>query len=187
MLVMVIAEILTLTKKQKLIDWYNNLDKTKYIIILTTLYLSIALVKMIPFFVIVSVCFIYEDFYKLIKNVKLPEWKDKVIYSVIFSISFLTFFTKEFSLPVGFNRYPVKEAEFIKINNLKGKLFANFNYGSYLSYKLYPNNLIYMDGRYEEVYPDYLLIMQRDFFMKNSNWLQAISIYPPDIILLEKD
>ena len=104
-----------------------------------------------------------------------------------FFMAVSTFLTKEFSLPAGVNKYPIKEAEFIKINNLKGKIFANFNYGSFLSYKLYPNNLIYMDGRYEEVYPDYMLPMQIDFFKAEQGWERVIKLFPPDIIILEKN
>ncbi|MBO6087578.1 hypothetical protein J6P92_04435 [bacterium] len=187
MIAVVIAELISFIKKVKIPDWYKNLDKTKYIIIFTTLYLSIAHVKMIPFFVIASICFIYEDFYALVQNIKLPQWKDNAIYGVVFVLSFLTFFTKEFSLPVGFNRYPVKEVEFIKQNKLTGKIFASFNYGSYVSYKLYPYNLIYMDGRYEEVYYDYMLPLQTKFYLVLPDWNRVMEIFPADIIILDKE
>lgn len=186
MFAMVIAETISLIKKFKIPNWYNNIDKTKYIIIFTTLYLSVAHVKMIPFFVIASLCFIYEDFYELIKNIKLPEWKNRAVYSVIFILAFFTLTTKDFSLPLAFGSFPIKEAEFLKLNNLKGKVFANFNYGSYLSYKLYPNNTIFMDGRYEEVYYDYMIPLQLNFFLVNPNWEEAITVFPPDILILEK-
>ena len=39
-----------------------------------------------------------------------------------------------------------------RINNMNGNILAPFDMGSYITYKLFPNNLIYMDGRYEEVY-----------------------------------
>ena len=43
-------------------------------------------------------------------------------------------------------------AEFLRINNIKGNIIVPFEMGSYISYKLYPQNLIFMDGRYDGVY-----------------------------------
>ena len=66
-------------KKYSLKEFWRNIDKTKYIILLATLYLAIIHLKLIPFFAICATCFIYDDFYKLIENFKFPTWKDKLI------------------------------------------------------------------------------------------------------------
>ena len=71
--------------------------------------------------------------------------------------------------------YPVKEVEFIKQNHLNGKILVNFGLGSYVSYKLYPQNLIFMDGRYEEVYYDYMVPMLKNFYLANQNWDEILS------------
>ena len=173
-------------KLQKIKTWYEKADKVKYIILLATLYLAISHVKLLPFFAIATICFVYEDFYNLIKNIEFPKWKDKIIYIAILSISIFTFLIKDFSIPVGMNVYPIKEVEFIKLNKLKGNILSNFGFGSYISYKLYPNNLIYMDGRYEEVYYDYMVPVLKEFFLAYPNWKQLITYFPPDIMILEK-
>ena len=80
--------------------------------------------------------------------------------------------------------YPVKEVEFIKINNIQGKLLTDFGYGSYAAYKLYPQNKIYMDGRYEEVYYDYMVPVLKEFFMVYPNWRQLFTYFMPDIMIL---
>lgn len=92
-------------KLQKIKTWYEKADKVKYIILLATLYLSISHVKLLPFFAIATICFVYEDFYNLIKNIEFPKWKDKIIYIAILSISIFTFLIKDFSIPVGMNVY----------------------------------------------------------------------------------
>lgn len=166
--------------------WYEKADKVKYIVLLSTLYLAISHVKLLPFFAIATICFVYEDFYNLIKNIKFPQWKEKIVYAFILGISIFTFLIKDFSIPVDLNIYPVKEVEFIKLNNLKGNILSNFGYGSYISYKLYPNNLIYMDGRYEEVYYDYMVPVLKEFFLAYPNWKQLLTYFPPDIMILEK-
>ncbi len=166
-------------------EWYFKEDKVKLIVLLSTLYLAIEHVKLLPFFAIASVCFIYEDFYKIIENIKLPVWKDKAVYGAILFISLFTLTAKNFSVPAGIDIYPVKEVEFVKINNLKGNILTNFGFGSYVSYKLYPNNLIFMDGRYEEVYYDYMVPALKEFFLAYPNWNFVLKNFPPDVMILE--
>lgn len=168
-------------------EWYKNLDKTKYILLLVTLYLAVTKMKLLPFFVITGTIFGYEDFYKLIAKINLPEWKNKVLYSTLIFMTLFSLAIKEISIPVSFESYPVKEIEFVKINNLKGKLLINFGLGSYASYKLYPQNLIYMDGRYEEVYYEGMVPLLKKFFLVLPYWEEVLEKFPPDIMIIEKD
>lgn len=189
MLAIILIEAISIYKNiriSSLKEWYEKADKVKYIILISTLYLALSHVKLLPFFAIASLCFVYEDFYKLIKNLAFPKWKDKAVYILILGLSLFTFSVKDFSIPAGMDKYPLKEVEFIRINNLKGNILSNFGYGSYISYKLYPNNLIFMDGRYEEVYNDYMVPLLKEFFMVYPNWKKAIEFFPPDIMILEK-
>ncbi len=120
-------------------------DYTKYILIFICLFLSFKYVKNTPFIVIVSSIFFYEIFCELCRNrIK------KIIIIPLIGLYIISICNK-FS-PYFLSAQPVKTVEFLKINNLKGKVLAPFDMGSYIAYKLYPNNLIYMDGRYEEVY-----------------------------------
>ncbi len=173
-------------KSNTIKDWYNKADKVKYIVLLATLYLAISHVKLLPFFVITTICFVYDDFFKLIENIKLPTLKDKFVYVAILFISILTFTVKDISIPVGIDIFPVKEVEFVKINNIKGKILTNFDFGSFVSYKLYPQNKIYMDGRYEEVYYDYMLPVLKEFFLVYPNWRQIFTYFKPDVMIIEK-
>lgn len=157
-------------------DSWQKIDKVKYIVLLSTLYLAISHVKLLPFFAIASLCFVYED---------LPQLKDKAVCYALIFISLLTFAIKSFSVPTGTDVYPVKEVEFIKQNNLKGNILTNFGLGSYVSYKLHPNNLIFMDGRYEEVYYDYMVPLLKEFFLAYPNWHQIFDYFPPDVMIIE--
>lgn len=175
------------TKSESFIEWYKKLDKTKWIILLATLYLGVTKVKLLPFFVIIGTIFGYEDFYKLIASVKLPEWKNRVLYSVLIFMTLFSLVIKDISIPLNFETYPVKEVEFIKINNLKGNILCNFGMGSFVSYKLYPHNLIYMDGRYEEVYQEGMIPLLKKFYLVLPYWEEILDTFPPDVIILEKD
>lgn len=171
---------------QNLKSWYEKLDKTKIILLLTTAYLAVKHVKLLPFFVITGTIFAYEDLFRLLENSKLPKIKESVIYTIVIIISVLPLTVKKFSIPLNTINYPVKEVEFIKINNIKGNILTNFGLGSFVSYKLYPNNLIFMDGRYEEVYYDYMIPLLKKFFLVLPNWYEIYEKFPPDIMIIEK-
>ena len=75
------------------------------------------------------------------------------------------------------------ETEFLKINDIKGNIVVPFGLGSYFSYKRYPNNLIYMDGRYEEVYNDKEFLTLRDYELAENNWRDIINNYQTEILM----
>ena len=180
------VEFLTVLKnKASLRDFYRNQDKVKWILFFTTTYLAFSHVKLIPFFIIFGLIYCYEDFYSLVSKINLPQWKDKVIYAIVITGALFSLSIKEFTPPVDFSNYPIREVEFIKINQLKGKLLVNFGLGSYVSYKLYPQNVIFMDGRYEEVYYDFMMPMLKRFFLLEEGWNDVLIKYTPDIMILE--
>ena len=164
---------------------FKNLDKVKYIVLLVTLFLAIEHVKLLPFFVIAASAFCYEDFDSLLKN-KFPKWADNFVCILVLGICLFSFAVKKYDIPLGASVYPHKEVEFIKINHLKGNILVNFGLGSFVSYKLYPNNLIFMDGRYEEVYYDEMLPLLDKFYVLKPGWDDVLKKYPPDIMIIEK-
>ena len=181
---------------------FNKLDKTKLIVILVTAILSILHIRQIVFFVLVAGVFLYDDFYNLINellnkiktklNINKETEKTIFLAKEIFVYFFILILTlpmvlaEKKELQIISTKYPVYAVEFIKQNELKGNLYVNFDWGSYVSYKLYPNNLIVMDGRYEEVYYDNLLEEQFDFHYVKNDWYKIIRDYKTDIILLDK-
>lgn len=163
---------------------YQNLDKTKFLILLATTILAIQHLKLIRLFVIAGLIFVYTDFYTLIKSFKLTKWKNLVIYSFIFMFCFSLLRVADYRPKVSFD-FPVLETEFIKANNLKGNILVNLGLGSYVAYKLYPNNLIFMDGRYEEVYYDEMIPLLKKFHLVSDGWDELLKKYPPDVMILE--
>lgn len=175
------------TRAADFVQWWSKLDKTKYILLITTLYLAITKVKLLPFFVITGTIFGYEDFYRLIEKISIPKWKNRILYAVLLSMTLFSLIIKDISIPVNFEAYPVKEIEFVKINNIKGKLLINFGLGSYAAYKLYPDNLIYMDGRYEEVYYEGMVPLLKKFYLVLPYWQEVLDKFPPDLMIIEND
>ncbi len=186
-----IASIFKNIKQNGFIKYIKKIDKSKYLTILFALIISIKSIRFHVFFVYSITALCYIDFYNIF-NKKLPEKIDKlkeIIFFILILISTISHIINyKFINIVKPSEYPIFCSEFIKINNLKGNIFTNFHTGSYVSYKLYPNNQIYMDGRYEEVY-DVNLINQmatvflaknyKNFFKKNHTDILIINkIYP---------
>lgn len=171
-----------------------DFDKTKYLLLTITLFLAILHVKLIPLFVITATCFLYDDFYTafnfITKNFFVKKWvaliKDIIVYVVILSVLLINIKVRKLDPVIDFESYPISSIEFVKINNIKGNLLINFPFGSYASYKLYPNNKIFIDGRYEEVYYDFMLPLLKKFYLVNKNWDEILKRFPPDIMILEK-
>lgn len=165
-------------------------DAAKFLVVLTALFFAIRYVKLIPFSVIAMSCFLYDDFYTIFNTLtknffnKIALAKDSIIYVLITIFAVSSVYINGFGPYLDCCRFPLRLVEFVKINNIKGNILQNFSNGSYVSYKLYPNNKIFMDGRYEEVYNPNLLEELNDFYIGDKDKL--LKKYPPDIIFLSK-
>ena len=182
---------------------YEKLDKTKIILILLMAYLSITHVRHQIFFIYTAGIFLYDEFYTLFNsaasfvrkklNIESEEiiknfclTKEVIVYAVLLIISVPLLINPNKQVRITETEYPRFAVEFIKLNNLKGNLFVNFDWGSYAAYKLYPDNLIVMDGRYEEVYNPDLLMQLYDFHLLKNDWYKIIRDYKTDVMILEK-
>ena len=174
-----------------------KLDYTKAIVMLAMTYLCLKYTRHQPFFVLMSIVFLYDDFYMILSKIakklvpsevlrnKITVVKETFIYVLVALATVGYFVTNKPQIVVNNDSLPIKAIEFIKKNKIKGNLLVDFQHGSYAAYKLYPQNLIAMDGRYEEVYYDYMLPMFNNFFMQageRPNML--IEEFRPDIIVV---
>ncbi len=184
---------------------YKN-DFTKYILLFVCAYLSYKYIKNTPFFIITSIIFLYKDicagynnyFNFIYRHIKEPAQKQKTqdcvritenilpygLMPLLFAYSLITFFMIKPDLYYLYEQ-PVKEVEFLKINDLRGRVLAPLDLGSYIAYKLFPNNLIYMDGRYEEVYFDKEKELLDKFYNAQEGWEEILNEpYKPDYIII---
>ena len=165
---------------------YFSADKTKFIVLFVTLFVAIKHVKMMPFFILTGTAFCYEDILVLFKNIKFPKYGMGFLITIFTIYSALMLWLTDYRPLVNFKNYPVMEVEFIRQNKIEGKLLTNFGIGSFASYKLYPQNTIYMDGRYEEVYDKDLLEDMHKFYALQPGFFDIFRKNKPDIIIMEK-
>lgn len=69
--------------------------------------------------------------------------------SAIAYYDFTNYERKSSFLGVDERAYPKQAADFLVRNNIKGNFFNDFNSGAYLIGRVYPNIMVYMDGRTE--------------------------------------
>lgn len=183
-------------KKLKHINW------TEILILCVTFYMSLKHIRHIIFFVIASASYIYYYFYPAVrlftfdiigklysafpdKLRKITRYtKDIVVYGFILLIGLLMVNFSPLKLKIDKNQFPTRAVKFIRINHLDGNLLVLFNWGSYALWKLYPHNLIAVDGRYEEVYTDELIGKVVRFHYVGHNWSDLLTAYKTDVVLV---
>lgn len=178
---------------------FIKIDWTKVIILSGTLYMGFSHQRHLIFFAITSGAFLYKYFIVIADTASLKAknifakkglFKNKKPFLLEFSF-IITFIFVIFTMPAGINLdyYPVKAVEFIKINHIKGNILVSFNWGSYTLWKLYPQNLISSDGRYEETYVIKDLYQANSIILNNDKekWKNLLKNYNHDIILIASD
>lgn len=163
----------------------RKINLIKFIVLAATLYLGTVHVKLLSLPLITVFALYHNEIAglfskKIIKITEIIAWIAAVI--LIFCIPLKNPNVAKTDI----NKFPVKEVEFIKINNIKGNVLTEFGLGSYVSYKLYPDNLIYMDGRYEEVYYDREFDNLMNFEKIENDWQAVLRDYPTEILLIQK-
>lgn len=165
----------------------KNKDWTKIIVLSVTMFEGLLHVKLIPLALISVFALCYNDFIKLFGklNLKIKLLEKPLCAAFIGLALIIPLFSPQYPR-ADFSKFPLSETEFLKLNNIKGNLLTQFGHGSYVAYKLYPNNLIFMDGRYEEVYNTKELNALRDFELAEENWRDIVNNYPTQILMTGK-
>ena len=154
--------------------------------LLLVCYLGCKHVKLLSISVITVAALYYNELISLIDKCKV-KFLNKLAYGLmtlaLFYIPFMNINTPR----VDFKKVPVAEVEFLALNKIKGNLATSFGLGSYCTYKLYPQNLLYMDGRYEEVYYDREFENLINYERNMPGWEKIYLDYPTDILMPEKN
>ena len=82
--------------------------------------------------------------------------------------------------------YPVGPVEYLKEVAFKGNLMVFFDWGSYVSWKLYPDVRVSIDSRYEAAYPEWLVDENIRFYRAKEGWQRILTKYPNDLVLVHK-
>ena len=81
---------------------------------------------------------------------------------------------------------PMAGVEYLKQENIRGKLLVPFNYGSYALWELRGKMRVSMDGRYDLVYSPATYWRVYDFFDARGDWRSLLTAPAPDAILVPR-
>ena len=160
----------------------KNFNLTKFLVLFVTTVLGILHVKLLSLPIIVLSALYYNEILSLFNKNFVRALNKLALNFICVSILYLPI-TQPTIARSDLNKYPIKEVEFLKINNIKGNILTVFGLGSYVSYKLYPDNLIYMDGRYEEVYNNEEFNNLKSYETVAENWDNVLKDYPTQILM----
>jgi len=82
--------------------------------------------------------------------------------------------------------YPVDALAFLERHDLRGNIVLPMQWGSYTIHRLGDRVRVFIDGRFEAVYPRQLLDDYFAFVQGGDGWERALDAYPTDIVLLQR-
>ncbi|HUY20248.1 MAG TPA: hypothetical protein VMV15_13560 [Candidatus Binataceae bacterium] len=80
--------------------------------------------------------------------------------------------------------YPAGAVAFIDSHHLHGNLLCDFNWGEYLIWHLWPGSKVFIDGRYDTVYPEKVIDDYLTFFFNRPGAAAVLKDYPHDFVLI---
>lgn len=163
-------------------------------------------IRHIPLALLITTPFIGRNIFAIVKhrlmNLNQPHSTSKIF----FSQSSNTLGTKEFILnwfilaccllfffsanPPQFKRYtrvkeymvPTGAVDFIENHNITGNIFNTYGYGGYLIYRLFPKQLVFIDGR-ADMYGDDFVDIYTKISSGSKEWQELFDPYGIDYIL----
>jgi hypothetical protein len=72
----------------------------------------------------------------------------------------------------------------MRAQHLHGNVLDDFDWGEYLIFQLAPESKVFIDSRYDMVYPQAVLADYLDFFFVRPRAAAVLNAYPHDFVLL---
>lgn len=80
--------------------------------------------------------------------------------------------------------YPVGAVDFLARTGFRGKLMVPFDWGAYVSWRLFPDVKVSIDSRYEVAYPPGSLERNSIFYLALDGWRDILAAEPADAVLV---
>ncbi len=87
------------------------------------------------------------------------------------------------TLPDGYPQ-PQGAVRFMQAHGLHGNVLGDFGWGEYLIFHLAPQSKVFVDSRYDMVYPQKVIADYLDFFLVRQRAAAVLEAYPHDFVLL---
>jgi hypothetical protein len=80
--------------------------------------------------------------------------------------------------------YPAGAVAFMQKHNLHGNILGDFGWGEYLIWHTAPESKVFIDGRYDTVYPYAIIDQYIGFYFDLSGAPAMLTAYPHDLVLI---
>jgi hypothetical protein len=167
---------------------------TKILLTLVFGYGALRSMRNIPLFAIVAIPVLAEQFSYLIK-IKLDEQKPsrhfRYIAPLVISVMAVVLVLRFVQVTNNQQKaeeetFPKNAADWIIQNKPKGNIFNSYNWGGYLIWRLYPDYLVYIDGR-ADLYGKEFVSNYRDIYFTKPGWEEKLNQENVRIVLVESD
>ncbi len=81
--------------------------------------------------------------------------------------------------------YPASACEFMKQHELQGNILNTYEWGEYLIWKMAPESKVFIDGRYDTVYPLDIIYKFALFNFNQPGGEKVLSEFPTDFVLIK--
>lgn len=81
--------------------------------------------------------------------------------------------------------YPIGAISFMKEHHLSGNIVPEFGWGEYVIWHLWPQSRVFIDGRYDTVYPREVIKDFLNFQYDQGNAREFLHKYPHDLVLVD--
>lgn len=80
--------------------------------------------------------------------------------------------------------YPAGAVAFMKEHGLHGNVLCNFNWGEYFIWHDGKRSKVFIDGRYDTVYPEKVIVDYINFYFNLARASEVLRAYPHDFVLI---
>jgi hypothetical protein len=82
--------------------------------------------------------------------------------------------------------YPIDAVEFMRTHGIGGNVAMPFEWGAYAIAKLAPESRVFIDGRFEAVYPPQVIDDYFAFMHGTDGWERLLDAYPTDVVVVQR-
>jgi hypothetical protein len=82
--------------------------------------------------------------------------------------------------------YPADAVEFLRTYGITGNVAMPFEWGSYAIWKLAPESRVFIDGRFETVYPPRVIDDYFAFMHGTEGWERLLDDYPTEVVVVQR-
>lgn len=83
--------------------------------------------------------------------------------------------------------FPSGVVDYFEQHHFRGNLLTPFAQGAYISWTLYPNVRVSLDGRYEVAYKDQVMLDHDQLYKGTEDWPKLLEKYPCDAVLVDQN